>query len=383
MGARTYLALVMFAWVSIMLFIGSLGAFLGAPESHAPLFITLILTSIATLSISALSVSLQKIKDEEESTQRATATFVFINSAGVLVGIVTDLSEVLETRSTKEINNGLTYLYGRVSDQSIPIWLYAALLAVVLVLGTMIVIRGARLLSEDRRVSEAELQRVGAYAMSLLALWILVCLRWHKLPYGAEIIARGWTLSLYAILVAVTVWFYGRWSVRGIALFVRALAALQNGLVAVIRRPLTWKIILITILAVAGGYLLATIARYILAVVVSALGQAEVGMSAEARSYLVESSRGAMVRAITLVSWFLVTVLIAVCLWFVGLAVKHGVSVSISALWRTMKRVKVPSFKLTLLPSIGFALSSWLTIGQKIARFLKYPALFVGTLMCP
>lgn len=256
-----YVGFVMGIWVSPFLMVGTVGAIYGAPKTYAPLVITLLLTSIATASVSVWTSSVNgKTNSAEAAGHRSVSTFIFVNSAGTMVGLVTNVSAALESWSSGG-PNGLTYLYEQVFGQSMPVGIYAFVLILMVIAAARLVVRGSALISPDRKPSEKELNTLGGWSGSLLSLWIFTCMPWQPLGIGAEAVASIWTATVYAGMIVFGACLYGFAGIRLVRWLASVAYRLARDATTILSDPKTWRTLLI-VLSVLAASLLVLFATY-------------------------------------------------------------------------------------------------------------------------
>ena len=266
-----WLGMVMAAWVSVFIFAGTIGAFFGAPQSHSPLFITLLSTSLATAIVSLLTGTLEARKGEVDLVDdRAVATFAFVNSAGTLVGLITNLSQSAETWELAEQRNGLTFLYSQLTGHNIPVPFYLIFIFVMIIVATVLVIRGARILSSPDRPSDEELQTLAMKSGSMLAFWIFTCMRWEPLTWGAEAVATTWTIVVYLLILVVAVVIYGFAGVRIAKSLSRAAFNLGKDASSFLSDPKTWRMLGMMLAAMCFFVAVAGVLYFALLAIISA-----------------------------------------------------------------------------------------------------------------
>jgi len=260
----TFSGFAMAMWITPFLIAGSIAAMFGAPETHSPLVLTLLLTSIATAAVSIFTSSLDGGRTTAMSAEnRSVSTFIFVNSAGTMVGLVTNFSESIE-RWQPAGPNGLTFIYASVFREVMPLSIYALLLILMIGAALYFVLRGSSLLSAREQPSEEELASLGSWSGSLLALWIFTCMRWQPLSWGAETVAATWTVLVYAAMLIVGAWLYGLFGLRVVRWLARAAFELASAATEVLSDPKTWRTVLLTIL-VAGVVVTLIAAAFLLA----------------------------------------------------------------------------------------------------------------------
>lgn len=259
-----FVGFAMAMWISSFLIAGSIAAMFGAPETHAPLVMTLLFTSIATATVSVLTSSLERGRVSAKSAEnRSVSTFIFVNSAGTMVGLITNLSESIE-RWEPAGPNGLTFIFASMLREDMPLLVYVSLLVPMILAALYLVLKGSALLSAREHPSEDDLARLGAWSGSLLALWIFACMRWQPLSWGAETVATTWTVVLYATMLIFGAWLYGLFGVRVVRWLARAAFELARAATEVLRNPKTWRMVLLTAL-VTGAVISIVFAAFLLA----------------------------------------------------------------------------------------------------------------------
>ena len=243
-----FVGFAMAMWISPFLIAGSIAALFGAPEAHSPLVLTLLFTSVATASVSVLTSSLDGGRTSAKSAEnRSVSTFIFVNSAGTMVGLITNLSESVE-RWEPAGPNGLTFMYASMFREQTPLLVYVLLLVPMILTALYFVVRGSALLSAREHPSDEDLAMLGSWSGSLLALWIFTCMRWQPLSWGAETVAATWTAVVYAAAVIVGAWLYGMFGLRVVRWLAKASFELARGATEVLCNPKTWRAVILAAL---------------------------------------------------------------------------------------------------------------------------------------
>jgi hypothetical protein len=197
-----------FALGAITFVIDSLAVMSGATALQAPVFTTLLAVTLASGLIGAITTR-KTSAPSELAEQKGNAAFVFSNSTGTFVTLVSAIAESLRKGKPVE-HTGVQFFLDslHVTDPSQLLWSYVGVLGFLAILSLPLVVIGSTTLAQNS-VTPSGLKLVRECSVGLLCFGLAAGTPWDAIPYGAEEAANIWrsfwiALGLLVGVIAIT-----------------------------------------------------------------------------------------------------------------------------------------------------------------------------------
>jgi hypothetical protein len=211
-NVTTFTVATMFAYGFAFFVVTSVIALSGAEEAQAPLLVTLTFATIASGLVGAVTATtVSKGPSAKMAEQRGNAAFVFSNSSGTFITLVTAAAECWEAHEPKD-DTGLALLLAalRVDDKELAFGFYFWPLVLLSVIALAFVLIGASQLNRHEAQDEEGLELVRFCSVGLLVIGLAAGTPWGVIPYGAREVADIWAIvgCIVAFLISVAVFSF-------------------------------------------------------------------------------------------------------------------------------------------------------------------------------
>lgn len=199
-NVTTFTVATLAAYAFVFFAITSVVVMLGGKEVHAPILLTLCFATAASALVASITASTTpNTVSAELAEQRGNAAFVFSNSSGTFLTLMTALAECLHEQAPKT-NTGLSLLLAafRVHEDHRLGWYIGSLIALAVISLTFVLVGASRLNREDIR-DASTYAVVRTCSVGLLVIGLAAGTNWGLVPFGQREVADlwatlGWTL---------------------------------------------------------------------------------------------------------------------------------------------------------------------------------------------